>query len=93
MSVSEHRLIGVAAGGSIPLVSVFLVALVILVCIRSFSLSVQTINQVEEPPMNKMKTTATFSILETIWAIGVSCTAGSLSPYVHLKAYNYFLKY
>lgn len=83
---SEHRLIGVAAGGSIPLVSVFLVALVILVCIRSFSLSVQTNNQVEESPMHKVKTTAKLSALETIWAIGVSCTAGALSPYAHLTA-------
>lgn len=34
--------------------------------------------------MNKVKTTAIFSTLETIWAIGVSCTAGALSPYAHL---------
>ncbi|WP_158087284.1 MULTISPECIES: hypothetical protein [Vibrio] len=33
--------------------------------------------------MNKVKTTAIFSTLETIWAIGVSCTAGALSPYAH----------
>ncbi|ODZ43125.1 hypothetical protein BBM40_23555 [Vibrio parahaemolyticus] len=72
-----------AAGGSIPSVSVFLVALVVLVFIRSFSLSVQTINQEEEQLMNKVKTTAIFSTLETIWAIGVSCTAGALSPYAH----------
>ncbi len=35
--------------------------------------------------MNKVKTTAIFSTLETIWAIGVSCTAGALSPYVYLR--------
>jgi len=44
---------------------------------------VQTINQEEEQLMNKVKTTAIFSTLETIWAIGVSCTAGALSPYTH----------
>ncbi|CAK1943433.1 MULTISPECIES: hypothetical protein [Vibrio] len=35
--------------------------------------------------MNKVKITAIFSTLETIWAIGVSCMAGALSPYAYLN--------
>ncbi|CAH1535304.1 hypothetical protein THOG05_20093 [Vibrio rotiferianus] len=38
--------------------------------------------------MHKVKTTAKLSTLETIWAIGVSCMAGALSPYVHLTTYQ-----
>lgn len=74
----------VIAGGLIPLVFIFPLALVILSLIRALNIEkyqlVQTCDKVEEKPMNKIKNLVAISIIETIWGIGVSFTAGVLSP-------------
>lgn len=79
---NEFRLIGMIAGGSIPLVYVFLIAL-------SFTVVIRIIFEKLSAQFNKrkevcMKKTNPFKIInltsiESIWAIGVNCSAGALS--------------
>jgi hypothetical protein len=79
--------IGVIGQGSIPLAFVGFVAF-LLILLRFFSLKLvlsASDNSIEEVPMKKTSTVRIFasSILETIWATGVSGVIGYLSTKTH----------
>jgi len=81
------RPIGVIGWGSIPLAFVgFVVLLVILLRFISLKLILSVSdNSNKEVPMKKTSTVRIFvsSILETIWAAGVSSVVGHLSTQAH----------
>lgn len=86
--------IGVIGWGSIPLAFVgFVVLLLVLLRFVSLNLILSVSdNSNEEVHMEKTSTASIFvsSILETMWATGISSVVGHLSTQAHFTHNNFF---